>query len=95
LSYPMRFRPLNSIKIGQRGYVSPNWNTILLRGLKLTLMFYYTKGMIRKSREGFIRIYGNDEKEFKQKLCKIHDYDTELDKQRSRRTSKQMPLLTA
>jgi len=91
LSYPMRFRPIDSTN-GR--YVSPNWNTVLLRGLKLTLMFYYTKGMIRKSREGFMNIYGSDEKQFKQKLCRIRDYDRELDKQRSKRASKQMPLLT-
>lgn len=95
LSYPMRFRPLDSIRIGKVGYVSPNWDTFLLRGLKLTLMFYYTKGMIRKSRQGFTSIYGNDEKQFRERLYRIHDYDRELGKQRSRKTAKQMPLLTS
>lgn len=91
LSYPMRFRPIDSTN-GR--YVSPNWNTVLLRGLKLTLMFYYTKGMIRKSREGFISIYGSNEKQFKEKLCRIYDYDRELGRQRSKGASKPRSLLT-
>ena len=81
LSYPMRFRPIDSI---QGRYVSPNWNTALLRGLKLSLMFYYTKGMITKSREAFIQIYGSNERQFKEKLYGIHQYDRELDKLRSK-----------
>jgi len=82
LSYPMRFRPIDSI---QGRYVSPNWNTSLLRGLKLTLMFYYTKGMITKSRKSFTLMYGDNEKEFKEKLYNIHQRDRELDKLRSRK----------
>jgi len=81
LSYPMRFRPINSIN-GR--YVSPNWNTRLLRGLKLTLMFYYTKGMITRSRKSFILMYGNNEREFKEKLYERYDYDRQLNKLRSK-----------
>jgi len=81
LSYPMRFRPIDST---QGRYVSPKWNTVLLRGLKLTLMFYYTKGMITRSREAFIQIYGNNERQFEEKLYNIYQRDRELDKLRSK-----------
>ncbi len=81
LSYPMRFRPIDST---QARYVSPKWNTSLLRGLKLTLMFYYTKGMITRSRKSFILMYGNNEREFKEKLYNIYQYDRVLDKLRSK-----------
>jgi hypothetical protein len=72
LAYPMRFRPLNGAN-GQ--YISPNWDIKLLRGLKLTLMFYYSKGMIRKNREALKNIYGKNPKEFKHKLYKIFEND--------------------
>ena len=72
LAYPMRFRSLDSAN-GQ--YVSANWDNRLLRGLKLTLMFYYTKGMISKSREAFKSMYENNAKEFRRKLYKIYEKD--------------------
>jgi len=81
LSYPMRFRPINSIN-GR--YVSPNWNTSLLRGLKLILMFYYTKGMITRSRKSFTLMLGNNDREFKEKLYERYAYDRQLDKLRSK-----------
>jgi hypothetical protein len=81
LSYPMRFRPVDSTN-GR--YISPKWNPVLLRGLKLTLMFYYTKGMITRSREAFMRIYGSNEMQFKEKFYTIYQYDRQLDKQRSK-----------
>ena len=81
LSYPMRFRPINSIN-GR--YVSPNWNTSLLRGLKLGLMFYYTKGMINRGREAFVQMYGDNGRQFKEKLYNIYQRDRELDKLRSK-----------
>ncbi len=71
LTYPMRYRPFSLN--GQ--YVSPKWDKQLLRALKLSLMFYYTKGMIRKSREAFKDIYGNNANEFKNKLYKIYEND--------------------
>ena len=81
LSYPMRFRPIDSTRAR---YVSPKWNSALLRGLKLSLMFYYTKGMITRSREAFIQIYGDNERQFKEKLYSIYQYDRQLDKLRSK-----------
>lgn len=72
LAYPMRYRPLNNIN-GQ--YISDKWNKELLRALKLSLMFYYTNGMISRSREAFKNIYGNDANEFKYKLYEIYKKD--------------------
>ena len=72
LAYPMRFRALNNAN-GQ--YISRNWDNMLLRGLKLSLMFYYTKGMISRSRVAFKNIYGVNAKEFKQRLHKIYETD--------------------
>ena len=71
-SYPMRYRPLNDVN-GQ--YLSDKWDKKLLRALKLSLMFYYTKGMIRKNREAFIKIYGKNTREFKNKLYRIYEDD--------------------
>ena len=81
-SYPMRFRPIDST---QTRYISPTWDSALLRGLKLSLMFYYTKGMISRSREAFINIYGNNEREFREKLYSIYHYDRQLDKLRDKK----------
>jgi hypothetical protein len=77
LSYPMRFRPIDSTQ--------GNWNTSLLRGLKLILMFYYTRGMITKSRKSFELMFGTNEGQFKEKLYNIYQHDRELDKLRSRK----------
>jgi len=75
LAYPMRFRCLNS---ANGRYISSKWDNKLLRGLKLTLMFYYTKGMISKSREAFKNIYGSNAKTFKRKLYKIYEKDRRI-----------------
>ena len=72
LAYPMRYRPIDSVN----GYSNSNkWDKKLLRALKLSLMFYYTKGMISKSREAFKNIYGNSANEFKYKLYEIYQKD--------------------
>ena len=72
LAYPMRFRALNN---ANGRYISSKWDNKLLRGLKLSLMFYYTKGMISKKREAFKNIYGNNAKKFKRKLYEIYEND--------------------
>jgi len=72
LTYPMRYRSVNSVN-GR--YISDKWDQRLLRALKLSLMFYYTKGMITKSREAFKNIYGNNVDEFKNKLYEIYEKD--------------------
>lgn len=75
-SYPMRFRPLDALNISQcYSLVSNNWDVKLLRALKLTLMFFYSKGLISNKREGFIKIYGEDAKVFQEKLRKIYRDD--------------------
>jgi hypothetical protein len=71
-AYPMRYRPVTSIN-GQ--FVSNKWDNKLLRALKLSLMFYYTKGMITENQEAFKNIYGSNAKEFKEKLYKIYESD--------------------
>jgi len=72
LAYPMRFRALNNVN-GQ--YTSSKWDNKLLRALKLTLMFYYTKGMISRKREAFKNIYGNNARAFQRKLYEIYEND--------------------
>jgi hypothetical protein len=71
-AYPMRYRPVTSIN-GQ--YVSDKWDNKLLRALKLSLMFYYTKGMITENPEAFKKIYGDNAQQFKEKLYKIYERD--------------------
>ncbi|MGA2465584.1 MAG: hypothetical protein ABSH06_14655 [Thermodesulfobacteriota bacterium] len=71
-AYPMRYRPVTSIN-GQ--YVSDKWDNKLLRALKLSLMFYYTKGMITENPEAFKKIYGDNAQQFKEKLYKIYEGD--------------------
>jgi hypothetical protein len=75
LSFPMGYRPpVNSIKV----FPNPSWNVYLLRALKLSLLFYYRRGMITKSRDSFLKIYGNDSNEFISNLYRIYDYDKTL-----------------
>jgi len=77
LAYPMRFRSLNN---ANGIYISSKWDNKLLRGLKLSLMFYYTKGMISRNREAFKNIYGNNAREFKRKLYEIYEKDKRREK---------------
>ncbi|MBM3239541.1 hypothetical protein FJZ31_24885 [Candidatus Poribacteria bacterium] len=72
LAYPMRYRPIDNAN-GQ--FYSDKWGKELLRALKLSLTFYYTKGMITKNREAFKDIYGSNASEFKDKLYKIYEKD--------------------
>ena len=75
LSFPMEYRaPTEGIhKVPGR-----NWNTYLLRGFKLSLLFYYRKGMITRSRDSFLSIYGGNGKEFVSRLYEIYSYDKKL-----------------
>ncbi len=75
LSFPMEYRaPTNKTS----KIPGPNWNLFLLRAFKLTLIFYYRKGMITRSRESFESIYGKDEREFVSRLYEIYEYDKRL-----------------
>jgi hypothetical protein len=75
LTFPMCYREPNNQK-----KVFPNafWNTYLLRALKLSLMFYYRKGMITESRKSFINIYGESPRQFIDKLYDIYEYDKKI-----------------
>ena len=79
LSYPMRYRDIDSV---ENHFISEKWDRKMLRALKLILVFYYTKGMIRKSRLGFKKIFGASKKDFKDKLYEIYENDRGMDKKR-------------
>ena len=84
LSYPMRFRPIDNLN-GQ--YISDKWDKKLLRAIKLSLMFYYSKGMVRKNREAFKQIYGQSPEEFKNKLYEIFKKDRIREKEAKKKRS--------
>jgi len=75
LSFPMEYRKPTSSKTKFPGR---HWNTELLRALKLSLLFYYRKGMITESRKSFISIYRRTPEEFVDKLYDIYKYDKAL-----------------
>lgn len=75
--YPMRYRPIDSIRLH---IISPQWNKILLRGIKLVTTFYYSRGVIRRNRKAFLKIFGRNAKEFKKKMYKIYVYDKKVRK---------------
>jgi len=77
LAFPMQFR--EPAEIGQK-LPGPHWNTFLLRAVNLSLLFYYRKGMITKSRESFKKIYGTNAKQFVEKLYNIYRYDKTIKK---------------
>jgi hypothetical protein len=77
LSFPMEYRQNTSSK---NRYPGGTWNKALLRALRLSLLFYYRKGMITESRESFLSIYGKTPKEFVDKLYTIFEYDKSLSK---------------
>jgi len=72
LSFPMEYRKSTHSKTKFPG---PHWNSSILRALKLSLLFYYRKGMITESRKSFYSIYGKSSKEFIDKLYSIYEYD--------------------
>jgi hypothetical protein len=75
LAFPMEYRKPTASKVKFPG---PNWNSPLLRALKLSLLFYYRKGMITESRKSFRSIYGDSAREFIGKLYDIFEYDKKL-----------------
>ena len=77
LAFPMEYRkPIPS----QTKFPGLHWNTAILRALKLSLIFYYRKGMITESPKSFYSIYGKTPKEFVSKLYEIYEYDKHLKK---------------
>jgi hypothetical protein len=75
LAFPMEYRKPTALKVKFPG---PHWNSRLLRALKLSLLFYYRKGMITESRKSFLSIYGGSSREFIEKLYSIYEYDKQL-----------------
>lgn len=74
LAFPMEYREPTKIKKRP----GRHWDLYLLRALKLSLLFYYRKGMITEKRSSFEEIYGNNPLEFKKKLYDIYRYDKKL-----------------
>jgi hypothetical protein len=75
LAFPMEYRrPVAA----SRKYPGPHWNTAILRAFKLSLLFYYRRGMITESRDSFHSIYGKSAREFIDRLYKIYEYDKAL-----------------
>jgi len=81
LCFPMEYRVPTASKTKFPG---KHWNTALLRALKLSLIFYYRKGMITESPASFCSIYGNSPAEFVSRLYEIYEYDKTL--KRTRKT---------
>jgi hypothetical protein len=72
LSFPMEYRNPDD---REKKFPGPHWNKFFLRALTLSLLFYYSKGMITESRKSFEAIYGKNAKEFVSKLYEIYKYD--------------------
>jgi len=83
-SFPMEYRaPSKNIN----KIPGLHWNTFLLRAFKLSLLFYYRKGMITRSRKSFQSIYGRNEKEFVSRLYEIYEYDKSLKRRQEKKSS--------
>lgn len=77
LAFPMEYRRPTEDKLKFPG---PHWDTALLRGMKLSLLFYYRKGMITESRHSFVSFYGKTAEQFTSKLYEVYNYDKTLRK---------------
>jgi len=75
LAFPMEYRKPTAARAKFPG---PHWDAALLRAFKLTLLFYYRRGMITESRSSFHSIYGRNAKQFVKKLYQIYEYDKTL-----------------
>lgn len=72
LCFPMEYRAASK---EIKRFPNRFWNGFLLRAFKLSLLFYYKKGMITEKRESFQWIYGKTAREFISKLYEIYEYD--------------------
>lgn len=79
LAFPMQYRRPTT---DRRVLPGPRWNQRLLRAFKLSLLFYYRKGMINESRDPFLSIYGHRAEEFVSRLYEIHRGDVARRRQR-------------
>ncbi|MFC1541986.1 hypothetical protein ACFL50_06010 [Candidatus Latescibacterota bacterium] len=82
LAFPMEYREPTEVKTK---FPAPNWNTYILRALRLSLNFYYRKGMITEKRDSFKAIFGKNSEEFISKLYDIYEYDKSLKKRPRKR----------
>ncbi|MFC1940004.1 hypothetical protein ACFLXO_04905 [Chloroflexota bacterium] len=82
MCFPMEYRPPST---ETRRFPNKYWNGYLLRAFKLSLLFYYRRGMITESRESFQWIYGHNAKEFVANLYEIYEYDKNPDKGKNAR----------
>jgi hypothetical protein len=60
------------------------WTKELLRGLKVILLNFYTHGMITPPRDSFVKIFGSNTEEFKERLYSSYLYDKSLNSLRSK-----------
>ena len=84
LAFPMEYRKPSP---SPNKFPGPHWDAALLRALKLTLIFYYNRGMITESRRSFESIYGKTPRQFVSKLYEIYEYDKKLKRTRHYSTS--------
>lgn len=84
LSYPMRYRPIDAT---DRHHIEKNWDKESLRALKLILTFYYSRGMVRKNREVFLKIFGNSPQNVRNKFYDIYKKDKEKSKATNQKTA--------
>ncbi|HUU92578.1 MAG TPA: hypothetical protein VM238_15375 [Phycisphaerae bacterium] len=75
LAFPMEYRRPTASKTKFPG---PHWNSALLRAMKLTLLYYYRRGMVTESRKSFHSIYGKTPRQFIDRLYAIYEYDKTL-----------------
>jgi len=75
LAFPMEYRKPIASRVKFPG---PHWNSALLRAFKLSLLYYYRRGMITESRASFHSIYGKTANQFVEKLYGIYEYDKTL-----------------
>ena len=75
LAFPMEYRRATA---SPKKFPGPHWDIPLLRALKLTLIFYYKRGMITESLKSFESIYGKTFREFVSRLYEIYEYDKKL-----------------
>jgi hypothetical protein len=79
LSFPMEYRKPTSSRTKFPGRY---WNKALSRALKLSLLYFYRKGMITESRKSFLSIYGRTPQKFVDRLYEIYEYDKSLKRKR-------------
>ncbi|WP_333656093.1 hypothetical protein [Dissulfurispira sp.] len=60
------------------------WTKELLIGLKVILLTFYTHGMVTPPRDSFLKIFGSNMEEFKEKIYSSYLYDKSLNTRRNK-----------